>query len=525
MRIRYSLLLVVVLFAASCRKHDQEETKPLPGNREALGLLLDSVYLYAQQVYYWNKQLPTFSRFEPRSYANGGTGADLDHLRKELFDLTRFAVDPATGQSYEVHPYRTGQPKYSTIVDPGNPASYKPEELSPVDALKAGVGNYGLSLAAVGDNDIRVVTASKGGAAAGAGLKRGDRVQAVNDRSVTTNDAYYSYAANALSGATVKLEVADGKSGVMKQVTLVNISYAPNPLYKEQLLDAGGEKIGYFAYERFTEELNTRTYLDPVFKRFAQQGVRTLIVDLRYNGGGFQNTCRYLANMIVPANADGQVMFKEYYNSLMQSGQATLLKQQYILDGGGNPVMVDGRAATLFDIDYSVAANTSKFEKTGGLAALKRVYFIVSGQTASASELLINSLKPYMDVRLIGVSYQGGAVKTYGKPVGFFDIAINRYKLYLSLYQNKNAKDEGDFFAGMPAEIAVKDDPRYDFGDVRDPAVHSVLHIEAPGQYPRAAATESTGAGFPVRPVGAAATTPYGLIKAVSELHLKHQAH
>ncbi|MFX1705832.1 S41 family peptidase [Chitinophaga sp. CC14] len=521
MRISYSLLLAAVLCAASCRKQDREETIPLPGNREALSLLLDSVYLYAQQLYYWNKQLPSFEQFAPRSYANGAPGADLDHLRKELFELTRFAVNPATGQPYELHPYHTGLPKYSTIVDPRDPSSYKPEELSAVEALKAGVGNFGLSLAAAGDNDIRIVTASKGGAAAGAGLKRGDRVQAVNGRTVATTDAFYSYASTALSGATVKLEMADGKSGVVKQVTLVNITYAPNPLYKEQLLDAGGEKIGYFAYERFTEEQNTRAYLDPLFKRFAQQGVRTLIVDLRYNGGGFQNTCRYLANMIVPVSADGQVMFKEYYNPLMQSGQATILKQQYILDGGGNPVMVDGRAATLNDIDYSVEANTSKFEKTGGLAALKRVYFIVSGQTASASELLINSLKPYMDVRLIGVSYQGGAVRTYGKPVGFFDISVNRYKLYLSLYQNKNAKEEGDFFAGMPADVSVLDDPSYDFGDVRDPAVHSIMNIEAPGQYPRAMATARTGAGFPVRAVGPVAATQYGLIKQVSELHLR----
>jgi carboxyl-terminal processing protease len=522
MRICYSWLLAAILLAASCRKQDQEDIQPLPGNTEALGLLLDSVYLYAQQVYYWNKQLPSFERFAPRTYMTNGQGTALGQLRKELFALTRFAVDPVTGQPYELHPDRNGVPKYSTMLDPNDPASFKPVEVSAAEALKAGVGAFGLSLAAVGSNDVRIVTASKGSAGAGAGLKRGDRVQGINDRSVVTTDEFYAFAASALSGATVKLQIADGKSGVVKQVTLVNIAYAPNPLYKEQLLDAGGEKIGYFAYERFTEEQNTRTYLDPVFRRFAQQGIRTLIVDLRYNGGGFQNTCRYLANLIAPTSADGKVMFKEYYNPLMQSGQATILKQQYILDGGGNPLMVDGRAATLFDIDYSVEANTSKFEKTGGLEQLKRVYFIVSKQTASASELLINSLKPYMDVRLIGVSYEGGAVKTYGKPVGFFDISINKYKLYLSLYQDKNAKDEGDFFNGMPADISVSDDPRYDFGDVRDPALHSILNIEAPAQYPRAAAVEQIRAAFPVKMLGDGGVTPYGLIKAPADLHLKH---
>jgi len=75
----------------------------------------------------------------------------------------------------------------------------------------------------------------------------------------------------------------------------------------------------------------------------------------------------------------------------------------------------------------------------------------VNNGTASASEMLINSLKPYFNVKLIGE-------QTYGKPVGSFGIKIDRMVLSAVSFQIKNAKDEGDYFSGMPVEIAATDE-------------------------------------------------------------------
>jgi carboxyl-terminal processing protease len=84
-----------------------------------------------------------------------------------------------------------------------------------------------------------------------------------------------------------------------------------------------------------------------------------------------------------------------------------------------------------------------------------------------------------MNVVLVGVSKSpGNEVRTYGKPVGFFDINIGSYKLYLSMYQDKNANNEGDFFDGFLANYSVLDDIKEDFGSLNDPAMQQIVHIK-----------------------------------------------
>src|SRR5690606_17262554 len=150
-----------------------------------------------------------------------------------------------------------------------------------------------------------------------------------------------------------------------------------------------------------------------VFNRFSAAGVDGLIVDLRYNGGGYVATAEYMANLIAPATLTGRTMFSERFNESMQQGRVDILKNQ----------PVSGTRYTYADYDYSEAANTYTFTKNGGPASVSSVVFIVTGETASASELLINSLAPHMDVKLVGAT-------TFGKPVGFFPLKIGEYEIY-----------------------------------------------------------------------------------------------
>lgn len=107
---------------------------------------------------------------------------------------------------------------------------------------------------------------------------------------------------------------------------------------------------------------------------------------------------------------------------------------------------------------------------------LNKIYFIVSDQTASASELLINVLSPYMKTELIDVSRGNQShVSTYGKPVGFFDLKVGLFDLFLSMYQLKNSIKEGDYFEGLKADYLVSDNPRYDFGSIEDPAIAFIV--------------------------------------------------
>ncbi|MDO7744056.1 MAG: S41 family peptidase, partial [Pedobacter sp.] len=242
------------------------------------------------------------------------------------------------------------------------------------------------------------------------------------------------------------------------------------------VLSSGNRKIGFIAYNSFTDEGNSSRFLDPVFTEFSQKGISELIIDLRYNGGGYQNSVVYIANQICPTKARGAVMFTEHYNQMMQQGKAEILSKQLLRDSNNEPFYIDGRLATLYDIDYSEGANTVTFDTNNGLTAISKIYFIVSAQTASASELLINVLKPYTEVKLIGVSASGQQqVRTYGKPVGFFDIDIDKYELYVAMYQNKNANDEGDYYEGFLADYSTLDDPTHDFASLDDPAIQIAL--------------------------------------------------
>src|SRR5690606_20354560 len=87
----------------------------------------------------------------------------------------------------------------------------------------------------------------------------------------------------------------------------------------------------------------------------------------------------------------------------------------------------------------------------------------------SAAEMLMQVFKPYMDVKVVGST-------TYGKPVGFFGINIDRYKVYYSSFHIRNASGEGDYYDGIIPGIPAADDIRYDFGDVREASLATVLH-------------------------------------------------
>ncbi|RZK15528.1 MAG: hypothetical protein EOO86_16565, partial [Pedobacter sp.] len=132
-----------------------------------------------------------------------------------------------------------------------------------------------------------------------------------------------------------------------------------------------------------------------------------------------------------------------------------------------------------FDYSYKptpAAGNQEVFAKRGSLNGLTRVYFLVAGGTASASELLINNLKPVMDVKLIGR-------KTYGKPVGFFSLRIDKKDLYIPQFQTKNQANFGDYFDGMAVDKDVADDLTKDFGDASEKLLAQALNYSATGTF------------------------------------------
>lgn len=492
-----ALTFVSLLALGACKKSKVEPTPtpeppvvtpPTAATRQQL--TLDSLFLYAKDIYYWYDKLPTYEAFNPRQYTTLGT--DKANYDKALFEIAKYS-NPGEYKATST------APKFSYITDKTNKnpaASGSINNQASVDT--DGNGNdVGIRFGLYGSNSnykIYVTAVYNKSPAETAGFVRGDVIQKINGVSYGTNFPGESAAINAaLNGATIALE-GTRFDGSTFNLTLTKTVFKSSHVYKSKVIDAGNKKIGYLAYARFGRLSNSASTasladvdLDGVFNSFTSAGVTDLVIDLRYNGGGYVYAAEYLINLIAPSTATG-VMFTEYYNPKMQAGNADILKNQPYLNASGGIVQFNGRNATWDDVDFSVSGNTQSFSKKGSLNGVKNIVFLVTGNSASASELTINALKPHVNVKLVGQT-------TYGKPIGFFPIVLeNKYEVWLSSFVTKNSLGQGDYYDGLTPDVVVntelanvtvggveKTNVMFDFGNPNDSFLKAALNILAPG--------------------------------------------
>ena len=447
-RICLCALVVVLGFTSSCKKNSSQPEENTPAIPETNNLqtptkdrnLLtrDSIFLYAKQTYFWNVGMPSYDDFNPRQYSsNENVVAAIRALKSN-----------------------GNKDKYS-FIDDGTIAT----QLSGVS------GDYGFSANFDNNDVLRIKYVYPGSPADKQNVKRGYRISKVNGSpNVTRGKANLDFLNGAIFGSnpTVSLTLVP-MDGNAFDVTITRESYVINPVLFTKTYTVGSKKIGYIVFNSFTT--NALPKLDAAFKAFAADGITELIVDLRYNGGGSVATADAFTNFIAPPSQNGKIMYTTYYNQTMQDGKATILENQRFY--------YQGTLYSMFDNSYKptqAAGNQEVFKKRGTVNNLTRVYFLVTNNTASASELLINNLKPVMDVKLIGSN-------TYGKPVGFFSIRINKSDLYIPQFQTKNSVNFGDYFNGMAVDKTVTDDMAADFGDTRESLLSQALYYSNYGNF------------------------------------------
>lgn len=254
-------------------------------------------------------------------------------------------------------------------------------------------------------------------------IQRGDIFYAVNGTPLTA-DNYR----NLLGNDTYTLNLADYNEGTIipngEEVTLTKTEYAENPVYEVEVLQQGNSTIGYFMYNGFFS--NYDNDLNAAFGELASGGVTDLVLDLRYNSGGSVRTASYLASMIT-GQFTGDIFAKEQWNSKLQ--------EYYMSD---NPGALENRFVS--QLSNGAAINHLN---------LNRVYILTTQSTASASELVINCLKPYIDVVVIGDT-------TTGKNVG-------SVTLYDSRNFSRNNVSGSHTYAMQPIVLKVVD--KNGFGD------------------------------------------------------------
>lgn len=210
-----------------------------------------------------------------------------------------------------------------------------------------------------------------------------------------------------------------------------------NPIAVSKVITDGTQKIGYLMYNQFASSYDQD--LNAAFSNFKVEAVNDLIIDLRYNGGGSTNSAGYLGSMVT-GQFTGEVYSKEVWNNKVLSAFSS--------DNFTNnfPTKI-----TKTDANDNIVVD----EAINSLN-LSRVYFIVSGSSASASELVINALDAYIDVKIVGTT-------TVGKQVGS-----------ITLYDSDNLFRSGDnlntehTYAMQPLvlEITNKDGKNYPNGIV-----------------------------------------------------------
>ncbi|RYE22605.1 MAG: hypothetical protein EOP42_24215, partial [Sphingobacteriaceae bacterium] len=347
-------------------------------------------------------------------------------------------------------------------------------------------GDFGFRPTWIATSDLRIQFVYPGSPADKAGVTRGYQIVKINNNTSLSYDGTsstptnYNFVVNAFfNSATISMTLQRPDNTTF-DVTLNTANYTVNPVLKYKVLDLGNsKKLGYIVFNSFTTPDNAKAYLDAAFNSFTAGGITDLVVDLRYNGGGSVATAEYLSNLIVPLAKTNTVMYTSYYNDKLQNDKYPLLAKKYRINAG----------------DFKPANNQAKFTKAGSLN-INRVFFIVSGNTASASELTINNLIPEMNVQLIGKT-------TYGKPVGFFAIPIGAYELYTPEFETKNSANAGGYYAGMTPGSATypgvdaNDDVTHDFGDVNEAMLARAISYTTKGTYSVSPAitTQSIGKG------------------------------
>jgi hypothetical protein len=490
-----SCFLITLATFSACKK-DKKISPDITGNGENTGgnngatasradLTRDSIFLYAKQVYYWNDALPEYNTFNPRKYTS--LSADLSNFKQELFDISQIKINPATTKPYEFYNAAPGFSKYSYIDLKSETAvvASSPNIINSLDGNGNG-DDYGIDYAGAYTGAQQttyamfIIYVTPSSPAARAGIHRGDVIVKVNNTAIGPNPNSYGYDLitldDALTQPSATLQIVKSGQSSTTTIPLTKAKYTASPIFRDSVYTSGSTRIGYLAYSQFTSDANSGPALRNAFEKFATAGITDLVVDLRYNGGGFETSAILLSNLIAPSSVDGSVMFTEYFNTTMQNGAATLLRNQPLRDQAGKQRYDNGKPLYYSDVNYKPEANITWFKKEGTINNLRKVVFIGTGNTASASELVINNLKPYMDVKLVGET-------TYGKPIGFFPIYIDQYEVYYSMIGLKNSAGQGDYFAGFTPDHKADDYFNYDWGDTRDASLKAAISYILTGNY------------------------------------------
>lgn len=408
----WTLAAVAALLAGCGGGGDDGLTAPAPNTAAqcTIAAQRQDVSAFMQANYYWYKNMPAPDASAPSMDA---------YFQSMLYRPTdRFS-------------YTTPTADYTQLFTAGRRIGY----------------GYSMVWTDAAHTTLRVQYVEPQSPVARAGLKRGDTIVSI-DGFTPAQIANGALPVVNTVGVPRTIVLASPGGGQSREIDVASEDFPLQPVQTTNEFNAAGaggqpEKVGYLSYTQFV------TYslpdLQNAFMQFANDGVTDVILDLRYNGGGSVATSRDLASLIGGGTTQGRLFDYLRFNDQQASKTESVL----------------------FD-SPTVLADTALAN------GLKRLFVIGSGGTASASELIINGLRPFMPVVLIGAT-------TYGKPYGFIphDYCGTTYQAVQ--FESLNALGVGGFTSGFTPDCAVADDLDHQLGDPQEARIATALTYIATG--------------------------------------------
>ena len=361
LKIIFALTLLLII-GFSCNNDDTEN---IPAEIEIQNFIWKGLNTF----YFWQQDVPNL----------------LDDRFSTQEELNSFLSDYPNPQDlfYSLLNNYPTTDKYSWIVD---------DYLALEDLLQSGIrGSNGVDFGLVRETGsltdifgyVRYIIPNSD--ASTKNIIRGDIFHAVNGTPLTVNN----YRQLLFSTESYTLNLADYNNGNPVDngiaINLTKNELQENPIFKTATFDVSGKKIGYLMYNAFTPLFDNQ--LNDTFAGFQNDGVTDLVLDLRYNSGGSVRTATYLSSMIT-GQFDGELFSKEQWNDKWQA---------YFLENNPNSII-----------------NNFTNQIIGGSGInslnLENIVILTTGSSASASELVINGLNPYINVTTIGTITEGKTV-------------------------------------------------------------------------------------------------------------------
>ena len=401
---------------------------------------------FLANYYLWNAEYKAMERDFSLPYVNDSqnnffvkslvrlgqtTGANnLDYKNGHLYSYvtrtpsTRTAATRATGEEID----HSDQGIEKTMTDSYGIVNMI--AINFVDQYNQSTGTYGLGISAI----------YPGSPAEKAGLQRGDIIAQIDGQDITNyTAAYYDLVAPA-AGSTITVGL--NEPGIPTH-TLTTTRLYPTPVLAHEVFEVGGARIGYLNYSGFDAAYDNDLLL--ALRDLEAEGIDELILDLRYNGGGHVMSANMLSTVIAGSRADGQVFNYYRYNDERMADVESTMK-----DTG---LEYDAEVKRFKEEFYYGDYDGADLSREG--LDLDRLYVLTTGSTASASELVINSLRGIgIDVVTVGETSNG---KNVGMEGTSFRLEGYTYEMFPITFQSYNADNYSIPATGVTPDIPAAD--------------------------------------------------------------------